>query len=468
MLKLAVFVVFAFLDGATYAQVEQVTLTESSTNYPGYSQSLLTPGCRFTPHGVQDVQLAINHLILTNTSFAIASGGHSSNTGASNIDAGVTVDLSRFDEVTITDEGNAVWLGPGARWSDVYGKLEQEGLAVSGGRVGHVGVGGYVLGGGFSWFANELGWTCDQVLEYEIVTLARQIVKASATENEDLFWALKGSLGAFGVVTRIKTPTVRAQNVFGGALTCRQENVVDVFAALQALITKAREDLHAQAYVSFGWLELHKRHVTSAYLVNTAGDHLSAAFAKLTSIPHVAGSLRNMTVGESAREITDSNPLGFRRTKFTLTARSTVEAMHIVHAAYLRISASMRFGPDDMLGVTIQPLTLPHLQKGRNIFPLTNETSPLLLLSAEFWWSDKTYDQMYEKAARALHDAWVAELQAEDLLPPWHYPNYAASWQQPFEEPSIIRGAREALESVRRKYDPEDHWRQLVPGIWHV
>ncbi|KAK6432228.1 hypothetical protein LTR95_011600 [Oleoguttula sp. CCFEE 5521] len=488
MLKLIVLAVFVYLNDASYARVEQITLTESFANYPGYSvhfpssppfadaqsaywslqQSILKPGCRFTPHGVQDVQLAINHLILTNTSFAIASGGHSSNTGASNINAGVTVDLSRLDEVTIADEGNAVWLGPGARWSDVYAKLEESGLAVSGGRVGHVGVGGYVLGGGFSWFANELAWTCDQVLEYEIVTPARQILKVSATENEDLFWALKGSLGAFGVVTRIKMPTARIATVFGGALTYRQENVVEVFAALQALTMKAREDLHSQAYISFGWVQRCKRHVTSAYLMNTAGDRSSAALAKLTSIPHVASSLRNTTLGESAREITDSNPLGFRRTKFTLTASSTVEATQIVHDAYLRTSASTRFGLDDMLGVTIQPLTLPHLRKGRNIFSLRGEKSPLLLLSAEFWWSDRAYDQMYEEAARALHDAWVTELQAKGLLHSWLYPNYAASWQRPFKEPSIPRGAQEALKSVRRKHDPDDIWRQLVPGIWHV
>ncbi|KAK6399734.1 hypothetical protein LTR95_019395, partial [Oleoguttula sp. CCFEE 5521] len=434
---------------------------DAKSVYWSRQQSLLTPGCRFTPHGVQDVQLAVNHLKLTNTSFAIASGSHSSNTGASNIDAGVTIDLSRLDEVTIADEGDAVWLGPGARWSDVYAKLEEEGLAVSGGGGGHVGVGGYVLGGGFSWFANERGWTCDEVLEYEIVTPARQILKVSATEHDDLFWALKGSLGTFGVVTRIKMPTVRLERVYGGALNYNPEDVGGVFAALQELTMSAKLDLHSQAYISFGWPQRYQQHITCAYLMNTAGDPSSAAFAKLTSVPHIASSLRNMTLGESAGEITDSNPLGFRRTKFTLTARSTVEAMRIVHDAYLRTSMLTRFGPDDMLGVTIQPLTLPHLLKGQNIFSLVDEQSPLLLLSAEFWWSDKAYDQTYEEAAQALHDAWVVELQAKDLLHSWLYPNYAASWQRPFEEPSITAGAREALESVRRKHDPEDLWRQL-------
>lgn len=249
-------------------------------------------------------------------SFAVASGGHSTLTGASNINHGVTIDLSALSEVTLVDDHQAVWLGAGARWEEVYGTLEPHGLTVSGGRVAEVGVGGYVLGGGFSWFANQHGWTCDTVIEYEIVTPNREILHVSAHENEDLFWAQKGSLGAFGIVTKFKVPTIKNKAIWGGAIAYREQELPQVFAALESLNRNAHVEVASQGYLSFAWLEAEKRFNYAMYVVNTDGNQSSELVQSFQQIPHLYSGFRMMTMGDCAKEASESEFNGLRYVQF--------------------------------------------------------------------------------------------------------------------------------------------------------
>lgn len=148
--------------------------------YWSQQQSELTPSCRFYPQGARDIQEALADILIPlKVNIAIESGGHSSVAGASNVHLGVTIDLSALSKVKIAEDGKSVYVGPGARWRDVYTKLEARNMTTSGGRVADVGVGGYVLGGGFSWFANQHGWTCDSVLQFEVVTPQAEILRVS-------------------------------------------------------------------------------------------------------------------------------------------------------------------------------------------------------------------------------------------------------------------------------------------------
>lgn len=131
----------------------------------------------------------------------------------------------------LAEKDRSVTLGPGARWNDVYTALEPHNLTVSGGRAAYLGVGGYVLGGGLSWFANEHGWTCDSVLEFEVVTPQGQTLWASKHFNDDIFYALKGSLGAFGIVTKIKVPTIENKAVYGGAVAFEGGESIDFMSS---------------------------------------------------------------------------------------------------------------------------------------------------------------------------------------------------------------------------------------------
>lgn len=125
--------------------------------------------------------------------------------GASNYDGkgkeGVTIDLSSLTQVQVLNSWKqkgvirtekVAKLGPGARWIDVYRVLDPLALTVPGGRVDSVGVGGYLIGGGLSFFAHTVGFACNSVLQYELVLGNGTLVLADSSQNADLWMALKG------------------------------------------------------------------------------------------------------------------------------------------------------------------------------------------------------------------------------------------------------------------------------------
>lgn len=106
--------------------------------------------------------------------FSVKGGGHSRSRGDSNSVGGVTVDLDRMRNVEVLDNGTKARVGGGASTIQVYQALESQNLSFVGGRVGSVGLGGYILGGGTSPLSNKYGWSLDNVYEYEVyITLHR-------------------------------------------------------------------------------------------------------------------------------------------------------------------------------------------------------------------------------------------------------------------------------------------------------
>ena len=98
----------------------------------------------------------------------------------------------------------------------MYKALEPFGLAVPGGRLGPVGVPGLLLAGGVSYYGNQVGWSANSVVNYEIVLASGEVVNANAEVNPDLFWALKGGSSNFGIVTRFDIQTVPSRKVWAG------------------------------------------------------------------------------------------------------------------------------------------------------------------------------------------------------------------------------------------------------------
>ena len=164
---------------------------------PGYwSQQAADPkpSCRVLAMCAADVAFAVTLLSRYSCTFAVRSGGHMSWAGAANIDNGVTIDLSAINQVDMTSNGTIVSVGSGARWLDVSLKLDSMNLAVVGGRVSEVGVGGLVTGGknpsfhhafrmltisyagGNSFFAARYGFACDNVENFEVGGLYLRLV----------------------------------------------------------------------------------------------------------------------------------------------------------------------------------------------------------------------------------------------------------------------------------------------------
>lgn len=151
---------------------------------------------------VSDVQAALAHADANGLEVAIRSGGHSV-AGASSIDGGVVIDMRRMNAVEVDPEAKTATVGGGATWSDFDRATQAHGLATTGGRVSSTGVAGLTLGGGSGWLERLWGLACDNLLEVELVAADGRVVIANEDENSELFWALHGGSGNFGIATRL-------------------------------------------------------------------------------------------------------------------------------------------------------------------------------------------------------------------------------------------------------------------------
>ena len=160
------------------------------------------PGLIAQCESVGDVQAALAHAHANGLEVAIRSGGHSV-AGASSLDDGVVIDMRRMNTVDVDPDARTASVGGGATWSAFDRATQEHGLATTGGRVSSTGVAGLTLGGGSGWLEREWGLACDNLLEVELVTADGRVVTASEDENSELFWALHGGSGNFGIATKL-------------------------------------------------------------------------------------------------------------------------------------------------------------------------------------------------------------------------------------------------------------------------
>ena len=166
---------------------------------------------------VADVIAAVDFARTHELPLAVRGGGHSP-AGYGTIDDGLVLDLSPMKGVDVDPERRVASAQGGLTWGEYNARTHAAGLATPGGDVAAVGIAGLTLAGGFGWLMRKHGMTIDNLLAVELVTADGQLVTASETEHDDLFWALRGGGGNFGIATELRYRLHPVDTVLGGAI----------------------------------------------------------------------------------------------------------------------------------------------------------------------------------------------------------------------------------------------------------
>jgi FAD/FMN-containing dehydrogenase len=189
-----------------------------------------------------DVVAAVNFAREEGLVLSVRGGGH--NIGGSAVcDDGLVIDLSPMRAVTVDPTRRIASAQGGALWKDLDEATHVHGLATTGGVISSTGIGGLTLGGGLGWLMRSYGLACDNVVAVEIVTADGSVRRASATENAELFWGVRGGGGNFGVVTNFEYRLHPVSDMYGGMLVYPFARAGEVLRKYRELASTAPDEL---------------------------------------------------------------------------------------------------------------------------------------------------------------------------------------------------------------------------------
>jgi FAD/FMN-containing dehydrogenase len=202
-----------------------------------------SPAVVLRPAGVGDVQSGVRFAARAGLELSVRGGGHGF-PGFGTNDGGVVIDLSTLAGVELLDEHeHLVRIGGGATWGQVAAALAPHHLALSSGDTDSVGVGGLTLTGGIGWKVRRYGLALDNVVAAEVVLADGGLVRASTHEHPDLFWALRGGGGNFGIVTAFEFAAHPTTDVFYGAISFPAAEAADVLRGWADYLRCAPDEL---------------------------------------------------------------------------------------------------------------------------------------------------------------------------------------------------------------------------------
>jgi len=349
---------------------------------------------------VDDVRRVIETAKTEGLELAVRSGGHSI-AGHSTTDGGLVIDLRDMAGIDIDREKRTAWVETGATASEVTAALSPHGLAIGFGDSGSVGVGGITLGGGIGFLVRKFGMTIDSVLAAEVVTADGRDLRVDAGHEPELFWAIRGGGGNFGVVTRIQFRLNPLPNFTGGILILPA--TPETIAGFAAASLTAPEELSTICNVMpappmpFLPAEVHGRLVIMAFIA-FAGDD-DAAQRAIAPFRALATPLADMVkpgpyVAMYPPEDPSYRPTAVARTMFVDAV--DIEMARTIHDYLTKSDATMRVAQLRALGGAMARVPA-------DATAFAHRAKPMLVNVAAFYQGD---------ADREVRRVWVKEFAA--------------------------------------------------------
>ncbi|KAL0933468.1 FAD binding domain-containing protein [Colletotrichum truncatum] len=455
-----------FADDSEYAS----TL---NSYYDGAIQRV-TPRCIFKPETTEQVSAGLKALSAEGGNcwtVAIRSGGHSPapNNNAQN---GVTIDLERLNTVTYsedagTEKGHGIAsIGSGARWGNVYTELEKLGVMVTGGREGHVGVGGFLLGGGFAWQSGKHGLACDNVVSYEVVLANGTVVTATSTSHHDLWRSLKGGLNNLGLVTRFDLQAFPSQNAYGGIVAFPYNQAEPVLEKFTTMVQRNEQVPAEHGFVSLTWSPATGPSVAFV-LANVDGVENSTSFVGLEDLTPIVDTRSHTPISGLVTQL--QGKLGLYNVWFTMTFYASMSMARKVIEVFDDLIAGVKdtLNESDQVIFLLTPLPTNYAGNGENVLDLNgNLYENSMVLQAEALLSTPEHKQLItdklQYAVESTLSAWAANTHQRFR---WKYLNYANPLQDVWW---TIGSDRFLLNRTAQAYDPTGFFQTRVSGGFKI
>lgn len=399
--------------------------------------------------GTADVVATVRCAAGSGSPLAVRGGGHSV-PGFGTADDAVVADLSGMQAVDVDDETRTATVGGGATWGRFNDVTAAHGLATTGGIVSTTGVGGLTLGGGIGYLARGYGLSCDNLLSAEVVTADGTVVTASASEHPDLFWALQGGGGNFGVVTRFTFRLHPVTTVLGGPMFFELADGAAVLAHFRDFIRTAPRE-----YGGFPAFQI------APPLPFVPQDRVGEPFVAVVSCwtgsaaegEQVLDGLRQV-----ARPVAEHvGPMPYAALNSAFDGLVPPGLQHYWKAAFVReltddaIAAHMEHGPK-----------VPTVNSTVHLYPINGAVHDIAADATAFGHRDAAFAPVIagmwpDPADNERNTAWVREYHAA-IAPHSEeggYVNFASADDQP--RAGANYGANHArLREVKRRYDPDN------------
>jgi FAD/FMN-containing dehydrogenase len=394
-----------------------------------------------------DVRAVVDYARDNGLDLAVRGGGHSV-PGFGTADGAIVVDLSAMNRVLVDHERGRAHVGGGASWATFDGATAAYGLATTGGIVSTTGVGGLTLGGGIGYLARAHGLSCDNLLSAEVVLADGRIVTASDTEHPDLFWALRGGGGNFGVVTDFEFRLHRVSEVYAGLMMFEVEDAADILRYFNGFISDAPRE-----YGGFpGW---HQAPPLPFVPDNRVGEPFLVVLSCWTG-DHGAGVellQRFRDVAKPAAEFVGPMPYPALNSLFNdLVPRGL---QHYWKAVYVKdlteeaVAAHLEHGP-----------RVPAVNSAMHLYPINGACHDIAADATAFGHRDATYACVIagmwpDPADNDANTKWVRDYYAA-LAPhsdPGGYVNFASADDQERVRENFGAGY-DRLARIKRAYDP--------------